>query len=163
MLVASLGAIQISRAAVSLSFLCCTFIFGGKLPRSVIHFCAVSRGFITGRREATRLHALRSVHERNTGCAVTSLNSPDRLWKKGRDWPLMRCVCCFLSAPRTEDQYYISCECSQLTPWSSWNLNQDVGGLNSSDWKLCKVMTAASWMNRWLNKWPLNYREIFVR
>lgn len=48
------------------------FIFIGQFLNSAIHFCKMSCGSITGRQEATQLHALLSVHNLNNRCTVTN-------------------------------------------------------------------------------------------
>lgn len=87
---------------------------------------------------------------------------------------------------------FVFCDDSRLMHCSKWNYSQIVGGLmlfvyinwstyklvlfigiprsyiNSSNWnscimiQLCRLRTACSVMNKWMSKWPLDCREVFL-
>lgn len=91
-----LGAAEISLPVLPLSFLCCTFIFAGN-SLSMIHFGKISHGFFFTEREGSNT----TTHVAWMTGALRPVT--DRVWKKGRDWPLIVMLTCLHSDGWTEE------------------------------------------------------------
>lgn len=91
----------------------------------ITHFWKMLSGFITGRdSEATRLHALLSVHE------LTEAQGPvaHRLWKKGCDWSWITIHICYLGSDLWTEELVVKFVSSYNHSWlyaivsDSWTL-----------------------------------------